>query len=52
MDNEKNTAKLEQMLLNYMMETPNSQFRHPKIVVYLIDHEDTYKEIKKVFQEY
>ena len=51
-EEEKNAAELEQKLLNYMMAGPDSVFRHPKIAVYILDRENLYEMIKKVFLMY
>ena len=52
LESEQNAEELEQKLLDYMMSGPDSVFRHPKIAVYVLDRENLYGMIKKVFAHY
>ncbi len=39
-------------MLDYMMDGPNSVFRHPKIVVVVLGQENNYKMYKELFHEF
>ena len=39
-------------ILNYMMKSPSSVFRHPQMVVVILGNENNYKMYKELFQEY
>ena len=47
--NEGDRAEVENGLLNYMMRSPNSVFRHPTMVVVILGNENQYKMYKEVF---
>jgi len=47
LEKEDDQTELEQKLLNFMMRSPTSSFKHPKIVVCVLDRESNYKMYKE-----
>ena len=52
LEREDDPAELEKALLNYMMKSSSSSFRHPKIALCVLDRESNYKMVKEVFSMY
>lgn len=52
LDREDNASELEQKILNYMMSSPDAGFRHPRMVVCLLDRENNYRVVKEVCSIY
>ena len=51
-ENEADKSEVEMHILNYMMKSPSSVFRHPQMVVVILGNENNYKMYKELFQEY
>ena len=51
-ENEGDYSEVKSRLLHYMMESPNSHFRHPKIVVVVLGNENNYRMYKELFHEF
>ena len=51
-ENEADRSEIEMHILNYMMQSPSSVFRHPRMVVVILGNENNYKMYKELFQEY
>ena len=51
-EREDDYGSVKQQLLDYMMDGPNSVFRHPKIVVVVLGREDNYRMYKELFHEF
>lgn len=49
LESENDYAEIKAKLLNYMMDGPNSVFRHPKIVVVVLQYENNYRMYKELF---
>ena len=52
LDREDDEREFEQTLLDYMKRGRDSSFRHPKIVVCILDRETNYKKIKDTCMMY
>lgn len=52
LENETDYAEIKTKLLNYMMDGPQSVFRHPKIVVVVLGQENNYRMFKELFHEF
>ena len=52
LEREDDQTELEQKLLDYMMRNPNAKFRHPQMVVCLLDRENNYRIVKEVCAMY
>ena len=52
LENEQDYNEVKAKLLSYMMASPNSVFRHPKVVVVVLGHENNYKMYKELFAEF
>ena len=52
LENEQDYNEVKAKLLSYMMASPNSVFRHPKVVVVVLGHEHNYKMYKELFHEF
>ena len=51
-ENEGDRQEVEQKILDYMMAGPKSIFRHPVMIVVVLDNTNNYKMYKELFQEY
>ena len=52
LEKEDDPKEIERALLDYMMKGSDAVFRHPKIVVCILDRESNYKNVKDVCQMY
>jgi len=52
LENEQDYAEVKAKLLNYMMDGPQSVFRHPKIAVVVLGQESNYRMFKELFHEF
>lgn len=51
-ESEKDRKEIEQKILNYMMSSPKSKFRHPKCLVFISSFENNYGAIKDICINY
>ena len=52
MESESDYSEVKNKLLAYMMDGPNSVFRHPKIIVVVLGQESNYRMYKELFAEF
>ena len=52
MEREDDKVEFEQKLLDFMMRDANSRFRHPQMVVCLLDRESNYRMVKEICAMY
>ena len=51
-ESENDYNEVKSRLLEYMMASPTSHFRHPKMVVVVLGYENNYRMFKELFHEF